>query len=172
MQNANSFPQTSAVGAPHLRDRVWIIANPGGEQHEGDRAPLSGEIAAELSRAAADAAGAYDGLSAPGTRERQESESGGRAVTPDVADAMRHDEQGIFAGGADAKGRPGQVERPAGPRGDGAGWWSVEPDICRVSHGVPARVDRLRSLGNAVVPQLVEVIGRALSSQETRRDGE
>jgi hypothetical protein len=32
----------SAVGAPHRRDRIWIIAHPGGEQHEGRSAPLSG----------------------------------------------------------------------------------------------------------------------------------
>lgn len=30
--------------------------------------------------------------------------------------------------------------------------WAVEPDVGRVAHGVPARVDRLRCLGNAVVP--------------------
>ncbi|MBQ8797206.1 MAG: DNA cytosine methyltransferase [Oscillospiraceae bacterium] len=34
-----------------------------------------------------------------------------------------------------------------------AGWWTAEPDVGRVAHGVPARVDRLRCLGNAVVPQ-------------------
>ena len=34
-----------------------------------------------------------------------------------------------------------------------AGWWGVEPDVGRVAHGVPSRVDRLRALGNAVVPQ-------------------
>jgi DNA (cytosine-5)-methyltransferase 1 len=155
-----------AIGAPHRRDRVWIIANPGGEQHQGDRAPLSGAIAAELSRAAADAAGSDDWLSAAGTRERQESEFGGRALAPDVADAMCDDEQGIFAGGADAKGRQGPLERSSGPCGDGAGWWAVEPDVGRVGHGIPARVDRLRSLGNAVVPQVVEVIGRALRLRE------
>jgi site-specific DNA-cytosine methylase len=43
-----------------------------------------------------------------------------------------------------------------------AGEWSVEPDVGRVAHGVPARVDRLRALGNAVVPQVVQVIGEAL----------
>ena len=33
------------------------------------------------------------------------------------------------------------------------GWWAAEPDVGRVAHGVPNRVDRLRCLGNAVVPQ-------------------
>ena len=39
-------------------------------------------------------------------------------------------------------------------------WWETEPDVGRVAHGVPSRVDRLRGLGNAVVPQVAEVIGR------------
>jgi DNA (cytosine-5)-methyltransferase 1 len=40
--------------------------------------------------------------------------------------------------------------------------WSVEPDVGRVAHGVPNRVDRLGALGNAVVPQIPEVIGEAI----------
>jgi DNA (cytosine-5)-methyltransferase 1 len=39
-------------------------------------------------------------------------------------------------------------------------WWSTEPDVGRVADGVSARVDRLRGLGNAVVPQVAEYIGR------------
>jgi DNA (cytosine-5)-methyltransferase 1 len=38
--------------------------------------------------------------------------------------------------------------------------------VGRVAHGVPARVDRLRCLGNAVVPQVVELIGRAIMERE------
>jgi len=41
-------------------------------------------------------------------------------------------------------------------------WWAIEPDVGRVAHGVPSRVDRLRGLGNAVVPQVAEVIGRLI----------
>ena len=43
-----------------------------------------------------------------------------------------------------------------------SGWWTVEPDIRRVAHGVPRRVDRLRGLGNAVVPQVAEWVGRRI----------
>jgi DNA (cytosine-5)-methyltransferase 1 len=40
--------------------------------------------------------------------------------------------------------------------------WAVEPNVGRVAHGVPRRVDRLRGLGNAVVPQIVEWIGKRI----------
>jgi DNA (cytosine-5)-methyltransferase 1 len=43
--------------------------------------------------------------------------------------------------------------------------------ILRSHDGIPASLDRVATIGNAVVPQVVEVIGRALASQETRRDG-
>ena len=37
--------------------------------------------------------------------------------------------------------------------------WLPEPRVCRVAHGVPNRVDRIKGLGNAVVPQLIQAIG-------------
>jgi len=37
--------------------------------------------------------------------------------------------------------------------------WLPEPRVGRVAHGVPNRVDRLKGLGNAVVPQLIQAIG-------------
>lgn len=40
-----------------------------------------------------------------------------------------------------------------------SGWWNAEPQLGRVAHGIPARVDRLRGLGNSVVPQVAEWIG-------------
>jgi len=50
--------------------------------------------------------------------------------------------------------------------------WLPEPGVGRVAHGVPGRVDRLRSLGNAVVPQVVEVIGKAIlkANQDARSE--
>jgi DNA (cytosine-5)-methyltransferase 1 len=49
---------------------------------------------------------------------------------------------------------------------DGWQWWQVEPDVGRVANGVSARVDRLRGLGNAVVPQVAEYIGRLVMAAE------
>ena len=40
--------------------------------------------------------------------------------------------------------------------------WVPEPDVGRVANGVPNRVDRLKGLGNAVVPQIPELIGQAI----------
>jgi hypothetical protein len=40
------------------------------------------------------------------------------------------------------------------------GW---EDGFARVAHGIPARVDRLRGLGNAIIPQIAEFIGRRIS---------
>jgi site-specific DNA-cytosine methylase len=68
-----------------------------------------------------------------------------------------------------------EVEPPGADRLGGSGerrpedWWLVEPDVGRVAHGVPARVDRLRSLGNALVPQIAEWIGRRIIDYEEGR---
>jgi hypothetical protein len=44
--------------------------------------------------------------------------------------------------------------------------WPGEPELVRVADGAPNRVDRLRCLGNAVVPQIPELIGRAILEAE------
>jgi len=41
-------------------------------------------------------------------------------------------------------------------------FWAVEPNVGRVAHGIPNRVDRLKQLGNSVVPQIPELIGNAI----------
>lgn len=45
-------------------------------------------------------------------------------------------------------------------------WWATEPSLVRVLDGVSGRVDRIRSLGNAVVPQIPEIIGKAIMEQQ------
>jgi DNA (cytosine-5)-methyltransferase 1 len=53
--------------------------------------------------------------------------------------------------------------RPKSANGD---QWIVEPDVGRVANGIPARVDRIRALGNALVPQIAEWIGHQIMSYE------
>ena len=44
--------------------------------------------------------------------------------------------------------------------------FASEPELDRVAHGIPNRVDRIKALGNAVVPQIPEIIGRAIMAAE------
>ena len=46
------------------------------------------------------------------------------------------------------------------------GRWLPEPNVGRVAHGIPSRVDRLRGLGNAIVPQVAYEIINALKGKE------
>ena len=47
-------------------------------------------------------------------------------------------------------------------------WWEAKPGICRVYDGIPNRVDRLKSLGNAVVPQVAEYLGKLILNHSRR----
>ena len=49
---------------------------------------------------------------------------------------------------------PNLSKRPSGSREAIENQWTVEPELGRVAHGIPSRVDRLRGLGNAIVPQV------------------
>ena len=44
--------------------------------------------------------------------------------------------------------------------------WEVEPNVGRVANGISCRVDRIKGLGNAVVPQIPYVIGKAIMEVE------
>ena len=81
------------------------------------------------------------------TTRRQQTE-GSRHCCQDVADA--DSEQAGWAA----------ITRPQRNQ------WAVEPDVGRVADGVPRRMDRLRALGNAVVPQVAEWIGRRILGYE------
>ena len=82
-------------------------------------------------------------------------------------------------GGEDDSDSSGKrLEDGAGLLGSGTGTypsiealdnWTAEPDVGRVAHGVPSRVDRLRALGNAIVPQVAAVIMRAIKEAECQQ---
>ena len=46
--------------------------------------------------------------------------------------------------------------------------WAIEPNVGRVANGVPARMDRLRGLGNGVIPQLFEWVGDLINDHNER----
>ncbi len=54
------------------------------------------------------------------------------------------------------------LRMPSGGRDARSEHWRIEPNVDRVVSRVPRRVDRLRGLGNAVVPQVAEWIGRRI----------
>jgi DNA (cytosine-5)-methyltransferase 1 len=138
----------SAVGAPHRRDRVWIIADTRGEQYKGDRTPFSGALAKELSGTATDAAFMF-GAEVIGNESDGASYCGQEMATPE---GWRLEEFKPYG-----RGTWGSC---------GESWWSTEPDVGRMAYGIPSRVDRLRTLGNTVVSQIPELIGRAILQAE------
>ena len=52
-----------------------------------------------------------------------------------------------------------ETERPSTER---SSWWEVEPNVGRVVNGIPKRVDRLKSLGNSLIPQIPYYIGQSI----------
>lgn len=123
----------SAVGAPHRRDRVWIVAYAESTRTWGNDGRLWQRTSGISGRKAAAVADTE--------RERSQRRGDGRAVT----------------GSSGLCGGAGTDENESIRRA-GIGW-PVEPGVGRVAHGVPSRVDRLRGLGNAIVPQIAEMIG-------------
>ncbi len=151
----------AAVGAPHRRDRVWIVAHAArlqpGRQEQRPIGERSGSRGEPVTVADANAFGAH-GCGPRGAEGDQSQDRGA-----DVADTSgpRLPLGELLAGVSRGAGQADQGQDAAM---GGANWWLTEPDVGRVAHGIPARVDRLRSLGNAVVPQIPEIIGRAIMS--------
>ncbi len=112
----------ASVGAPHLRERVFIVSYP-----DSSAAPFGGQretVSSESVRWGND-------------RSRSERD------TWEISMGSTREIACVF---------PDRQPR--------ASKWAIEPDVGRVADGIPNRVDRIRGLGNAVVPQVAEVIGR------------
>jgi DNA (cytosine-5)-methyltransferase 1 len=172
----------AAVGAPHRRERVWIVAYANTAERR--------EIGGACNRLAV----GPDGIS-----QRKESAGGLARSGQNVADAAQlqrdgrddHAAKRLECGPLSQLGNGGWQEHladaavkrqseswqsckpinPAQSRDGKAAWavngcigsiWRAEPDVGRVADGVPDRSHRLAALGNAVVPQIPELIGRAI----------
>ena len=62
--------------------------------------------------------------------------------------------------------RKKQTERYSNGNLQVRGQWNTEPNVGRVANGIPNRVDRLKGLGNAIVPQIAYQIGKAIMEAE------
>ena len=121
----------AAVGAPHKRDRVFIVAYANGgrcEKCEPEKKSVSRVGSCCERHNVADT-----------------KSSTGRNTQP-------YGLQKVFGQTAEFR-KLGCTSRTIGD------WWKVEPDVGRVANGVSDRVDRLRGLGNAIVPQVAELVG-------------
>ena len=164
------------VGAHHIRHRLWIVAHRERDKlrHEPRRrSGTNGKGAAEPGNdgAARDAADTADTARRRGA---QRGEGGNRR--PEL-----HGAQGI-SGNGNINGKPtgtvnaetsrgAELADAAGKRLEGAGLRGrltfaggrlTEPPVCGTTTRIPNRVDRLRGLGNAVQPQIPEILGRAI----------
>ena len=146
----------SAIGAPHLRARWWCLARRYAADSDGDdgqagrrehsRRIQRGEAAA--ASGGADLADAKGRCGRPGHGETEQVTD--RDISGDSGQSVADAGHGLPSHGwparpeATAAQRPGGWCRPA--------WLAAEPDVGRVAHGVAARVDRIRTLGNGQVP--------------------
>jgi len=145
----------SDVGAPHQRDRIWIVAysNGIGDALRGNAT----DHEEELARRQIDA-------------RRSECDSGqGRSQSTRKSLVVANSSQ-IGLGTASTNRKLGGNQRFAVGSLD-CQWWNaepgqtsreIEPYVGRVAHGVAARVDRLKAIGNGQVPAVAATAFRLL----------
>ena len=172
----HSIP-AAAVGAPHLRDRVWIVGF--AADSDGERCGQTQAVASvDRERGRPEVAGCP-----AADADQQQRRHGGPARQAGTWSESGREPVGLGPGfrraaAADAAGA-GQQElrglqrRLARALAAAATPWerTTEPPLCRVDDELPAGVDRrrvarqdwqrLKALGNAVVPAIPEILGRA-----------
>lgn len=151
----------SAIGAPHQRDRVWILAHPpfrGWEEHGHERGKAGDAGAGQPADGGEDVADS-SGQRLPGAEQPEWC-----LPIVSAADIRR----------AASQRRWGRVAPGMGGEADGVRRWvdgtrPIEPwegnTPRTVGAGYPNRRPRLKAIGNSVVPQIPELIGRAIMAR-------
>ena len=174
-----------SVDAPHRRDRVWIIAHSDSQgEPDGtvDERARSGELVADARCLATRTSKEMDGDTAKRSERNFDAANG----SEDVADANEQHAQGRKNTRSAEGNRSSMVKHLARCNADrdpreecnaeprvggmvnGVPRWLDEPNCGRTASGIKNRVLRLKSLGNAVVPQVVAQIGRAILAADER----
>ena len=145
----------ASVGAPHLRRRVWIVAYPKGKQ---SRRIFESELPANIRASGESEMADSDNTGSQRRNGSELSERAGEQPAWSCSPQISYSESGSEQrSGPQCDERQLQNETLRGVRH--SDYWQVEPNVGRVADGIPARVDRLRSLGNSIVPQIAEWIG-------------
>ena len=135
----------SSIGANHQRERIWILAH--SRRSQWPRAELRGENENE-------------------TRKENANQFERSSSTSEVDVANTNDErlqrQWQSRNQFTPRFNSSRESSEEGQRTMGQGWWESEPNMGRVAHGVPKRVDRLKSLGNSLIPQIPYYIGKTI----------
>jgi len=131
----------ASVGANHRRDRIVIVAYTDDSGVRASRRDLEPQEPSSCEERKINSRNGISGRGAEvadATEQRPQKRCGSPSNEVFASDAWRR----------------------CGDFGSIPDWWAIEPDVGRVADGVPSRLDRIKGLGNAVVPQVAEVIGR------------
>ena len=169
------------VNAPHKRDRLWIVAR-NLEDSTSSECNTRSEVTGTLSQGDEDGGKSdnTDGSSSDvahatsvrgqGLRSSREQEShthGEEEVSMCGSEDMAYPDSQrtpCWTSRREDAGDVRQSSRSKGKHSRGMETWEFEPNVGRVANGVSRRVDRLKSLGNAVVPHIVEQLGLAIKA--------
>ena len=75
-----------------------------------------------------------------------------------VGESSDTNSQGLQGRRSEQQLRENETERPT----SWDSWWESEPSVGRVANGIPHRVDRLKGLGNSLVPAIPFIIGQSI----------
>lgn len=154
-----------AVNAPHRRNRLWIIANSESAGKRGEIRNFCEEDGGSWGTLFQQFDGAIESP-VPDTKSEQNIRQKQRQVFGYTNDAPSSNANNIRCEGGKCEEVQGQSMEQRKLEGSITFWdngWSVSsPRICGVDDGIHQRTHRLKSLGNAVVPQIPEIIGYAI----------
>ena len=159
-----------AVDAPHRRDRIWVIAHADSDSESNDpinEKQRSRELVADSTcgtrRAGVVGESSNQSHEGQETKERSADSEGLGSNGETMADSESPRMEGRKElRGVDSFGTRSVKQSERRFDDTKPAIWESEPGMGRVANGVPNRSHRLKSLGNAVVPQVVEQIGKVV----------
>ena len=154
--------RASDVGAPHRRERIWIICFKNNSPMADPNSDDGGDRSRTLPRER------WPWLEHRGSSERQLVGQTEETMANTINERLqRRLQDGInYQEGWEVKGFRSVTKCSDRWERDRESIWATEPCVGRVANGVPNLSHRLKCLGNAVVPQIPELIGRAIMEHE------